>query len=457
MNVIYLNPTDVLFFRDGRPMTGSLSGHGAAWPLPNVINHAFHAALWRASIDGVHSHRRGKSGIYRNDKREERFGSLRSAGPFPVFNDEWLFPRPLDLVGLSLKADLLPLAEPHTSSLPKPLRYPIANTLPPSKDNKPKAWLTQSAMQRYLLGQDPTVAEADAKEDGDLFDAESQIGIAIDSGTQTTGAGDTKGGIYSAHYLRLKELDEKQQPVSVQIGALADAYDKDLRCDLIETLLGGTPTQLLVGGQQRMCNATRETASSGLPLPSGMRSGFHRVERNGTIRFLVKWVLLSPAVFPEITVSKGKSGTPQPGGWLPNWICTQSGSTLLKNGNTERDGRESRTKWRSRVQSMPNIRARLVSAIIPKPLIVTGWALTHPEAGRMEEGAKPTHLAVPAGAVYYFEADTEADAVALAAALNWHGSDPTSNTIRNRRSTLLGEKGFGIGVCGTWDFYTAPS
>ena len=40
----------------------------------------------------------------------------------------------------------------------------------------------------------------------------------------------------------------------------------------------------------------------------------------------------------------------------------------------------------------------------------------------------------------------------LAAALNWHGS--TAGTeIKNRRSTLLGEKGYGLGVCGTWEFY----
>ena len=62
MNTILLEPTDVLFFRDGRPMSGSLSGHGAAWPLPNVISHAFHAALHRAALDGVHLHRRGRSG-----------------------------------------------------------------------------------------------------------------------------------------------------------------------------------------------------------------------------------------------------------------------------------------------------------------------------------------------------------------------------------------------------------
>ena len=41
INTILLQPTDVLFFRDGRPMEGSLAGHGAAWPLPNVTDAAF--------------------------------------------------------------------------------------------------------------------------------------------------------------------------------------------------------------------------------------------------------------------------------------------------------------------------------------------------------------------------------------------------------------------------------
>ena len=45
---------------------------------------------------------------------------------------------------------------------------------------------------------------------------------------------------------------------------------------------------------------------------------------------------------------------------------------------------------------------------------------------------------------------TSLAAIALAAALNWHGGDTAGTTIRNRRSTLLGEKGFGLGVCGTW-------
>ena len=43
----------------------------------------------------------------------------------------------------------------------------------------------------------------------------------------------------------------------------------------------------------------------------------------------------------------------------------------------------------------------------------------------------------------------------LATALNWHGATE-GKEIKNRRSTLLGEKGYGLGVCGTWRFYGDP-
>jgi CRISPR-associated protein Cmr3 len=92
-----------------------------------------------------------------------------------------------------------------------------------------------------------------------------------------------------------------------------------------------------------------------------------------------------------------------------------------------------------------------VAAIVPKPIPVTGWALNL-QTDADAPGAKSTHLAVPAGAVYYFEADSPDAAVALANALNWHG-ETDGTEIKNRRSTLLGEKGFGLGVCGTWNFY----
>ena len=83
---------------------------------------------------------------------------------------------------------------------------------------------------------------------------------------------------------------------------------------------------------------------------------------------------------------------------------------------------------------MPRINARLVAACISKPIHFSGWDLG-------EQGPKPTLVAVPAGSVYYFEADTDEDARALVGALH-------SRT----RSDYFGEKGMGLGYCGTWEF-----
>jgi hypothetical protein len=136
---------------------------------------------------------------------------------------------------------------------------------------------------------------------------------------------------------------------------------------------------------------------------------------------------------------------------LPNWICPRTGEIFLKSGDTAREKGEGRETWRQRVRKKNGISAKLVAAIIPKPLVVTGWALPDEAAGE-QGGAESIHLAVPAGAVYYFEAKSEEEARKLSVALNWHGSDLYPKTIKNRRSTLLGEKGFGLGVCGAWQF-----
>ena len=154
MSAILLRPIDVLFFRDGRPMTASFAGHGAAWPLPNVTNAAFHAALHRAGLDGVHEHRRGARGLYANaSNRNRKFGSLLTAGPFPVSpNGSWFFPRPGDLLDDTISPALLPDTATdwqNSSSLPKPLRYAPASRLRPSKDSGTKAWLSRDAFEAY--------------------------------------------------------------------------------------------------------------------------------------------------------------------------------------------------------------------------------------------------------------------------------------------------------------------
>lgn len=448
MNTILLEPTDVLFFRDGRPMTGSLAGHGAAWPLPNVINAAFHAALHRSGFaEGAHSHRRGARGVYADDApRDRKFGSLVTAGPFPVKNGNiWFFPRPHDLQDATLQPALLPTDsfDSVQSSLPDPLEYGVANRLAPTKESGAKAWLSQAAYQRYLDGSAAVLKDEEAVNDTDFADTEHAIGIGIDPETQVQDG----QSFYSAHYLRLRD--------AWRLGVCAAANDKqfgheDQQTDLVRALLNGGQRQIIVGGQQRICSASLLEAPA-LPLPHGRTDGFCKRDE----RFLVKWVLLSPAVWPAIKGNTAPGINAHPGGWMPNWIHPHTGEVLLKAGDTGRHEQEGRYAWRQRVRQQGGISARLLAALVPKPLVVTGWALPDEAAGE-KGGAQSTHLAVPAGAVYYFETDSVDDARKLANALNWHG-DPQApdfgRTIKNRRSTLLGEKGFGLGVCGIWSFF----
>lgn len=473
MNAILLQPTDVLFFRDGRPMGGSLTGHAAAWPLPTVTNSALHAALHRADLEKAlggklhgHDHHR-QNGERITDVR--KFGSLVTAGPFPVLPDctTWLFPRPLD-AGLDKSeqdntgSTLLPLAKGfavENSSLPPPLRFPVANQNCPTKKT-PAPWWNAGAWETYL-GTVGNGAHPAFHKDDEFADTEFSYGIGMDA---ERGVQDGER-FYSSHYLRLKP--------DARLGVLAEAQDKingdaNHKRDLIPILFpnSGTRTPVIVGGQQRLC--TVECHHHALvPLPKGKSTGFQAKDPDGKDTWLLKWVLLSPAIYPAIG-DKDKSGKPMkphPGGWLPNWVFLdwdikegrarengKNGQVMLKAEETERGNNEGRESWRKRVATMSNISARLVAALTGKPIPVTGYTIPHQDVAEIKSGAKPTHLAVPAGSVYYFSCDSEDAAQKLAAALNWHGKNDYA-TIKNRRSTLFGEKGFGLGVCGTWQFH----
>ena len=445
MHTFLLHPTDVLFFRDGRPMGGSSSGHGAAWPLPGVLNSAFHGVLHRANLEGVHGHDHWKGEESRGTDTR-KFGSLVTAGPFPVCTNgsahTWFFPRPLDGGSLAEQSSsvVLPVREGRSScnsSLPAPLKYASGSVVAPSKETA-SPWWSEGAWNSYLgtAARDELSKRVFFKRDADFSDAEHTYGIGIDPDTEST----KEGAFYSANYLRLRE--------GWRLGGFAQALDKDFKDpehgnDLLLAALGRSRGTLLIGGQQRTAECLVLPATGRLPLPQGKREKFGQ----GHGKFLVKWVLLTPGIWPRIGQHDG--------GWLPSWISHEDGAVLLRAGDQERGKREHRDAWRARVKDLPSIRAKLVAAVVGKPVPVTGFALAHGAAEREAGGAKSTHLAAPAGCVYYFEADDEAAAQELADALNWHGPDTGCTTIRRRRSTLMGEKGFGLGVCGTWQFHDA--
>jgi CRISPR-associated protein Cmr3 len=430
MNELLFRPDDVLFFRDARPMGGASSGQGARFPEPHVLNSALHAACHRAFAEDPtigHSHGYRDRQRKRRDERTERFGSLRTAGPFPVDKDDrWYFPLPLDLPRPQLGVRLAPVDSFNfagSNSLTRATEgclLPLGTTLPPSKDQVPE-WIERSAFEAYLRGESPADTKACCRSDR-FFSAEHTIGIALDPENATA----IDGQIYSKAQMRFRE-DHRLGAIFESVNHRGE--DADLAAKLFPAA-----NRISLGGEARQCSVTSRPVTKP-PLPVAPQIEGTRV----------KWVLLSPAIFPYLPVSRNRL-RPHPGGWLPSWINEGTYRVELLDGPGG--------KKATRLGQTPGkpIGAKLVAACIGKPLVISGWAQAVSEAAPDEEkqtGAKATHLAVPAGSVYYFEADTPGDARKLADALNWHG--PTEGSeIRNRRSTLLGEKGYGLGLCAPW-------
>ena len=498
-------PQDVLFFRDGRPMeAGSGSGgHGARWPEPSIIFDAVHAALHRAFPVPVeatrnaqsfqaylqqkgwlwqHPHRyvpRPANGRPRDREpdeklRNQRFGALRTAGPFPAIvrpngTAAWLFPVPADFVPSDQERPFLaPLRDPCGSSdLPMPLEYPLGNPCEPSKAET-LPWWTKAGIEAALRNEGPGPREMWAAEE--LYAAEWTTGIGIDPERQTQ---DGKR-IYSAEYLRLREDTRLRQQTALGFAASLPLDRPDGDCREGMDKLFPAHDIILCGGQQRACRVQPTKGEVHLDTLFPV-SQFDTLKPRTDGKWRLKWLLLSPAVYPFISKAS-------PGGWLPNWISAtdgvdhgrpfKPGAVLLKSEIPAKQKGESRNAWRKRLaRDVKPIQARLVAARVPKPVVITGWTerlheiaaetLESAAAPATQPGPRSTLLAVPAGAVYYFEADPDKDggpgnAIALANALSWHGDWQAvdfGRTIRNRRSTLLGEKGYGLGVCGTWEFF----
>lgn len=425
--------------RDARPMAGSLAGHTLAWPTPDLITHALRGALHRSKIN-CHRHEyhpRGRTrtnGNYQN--RISLYGSVLQAGPFPVRKKgeqmQWYLPCPLD-VDLRVAAPTgLPLQQELTNNttLPAPLKYSVVSLCAPSKENRAPVWLSTTAWEQYVQASaeghightEAMLAPADGIGYADVADFEHHYGIARKDNTGTV----KDGSFYSYTGLRLKPGWHMGSWVSSS-EKMGDYTRKDVLKELF-----GQERHIVVGGQQRLCTA--ELCSTGvLPLPAMPQL---RADADGKVR--VKWVLITPAIW-------SRHGE-HPGGWLPGWVHATNGQVLLQGGDRERRENERRDEWRSRLREQRHeIEARLVAAVVGKPICISGYAA----AGRADEstGPKCTHSAAPAGSVYYFECESIAAAEQLCRALHC-----TASPTLNRRSELLGEQGFGLGICTTWHF-----
>ncbi|MBI2924893.1 MAG: hypothetical protein HYY24_04210 [Verrucomicrobia bacterium] len=423
-------PADTLFCRDGRPLAaGSSFGRGAYWPLPTVLHSALRTGLLRAADC---TPERKQDGFIRRGQPTGAMGTdafnwLHLHGPFPVRTDgpndngTLYLPTPRDLVPGKADGQRRPLEylrvisnRTGVNNLPEMLQATVASFAPPSKAELPD-WVAASFLTSYLSGGGLFAPERLA-----LWDTDHRIGVALEDATHTAASGQ----LFAAEHLRLRKDVRLRFTASTRPShkpADGREGDRDVRA-LRQSLLQ-------LGGEQRF-GLILDAPTLKLP----------RVDLTGS---LVKCLLLTPAIFAH--------------GWRPGWIG-DDGKVLLR---IKPEGFDKQAHRRSRREDAVNydrdkhtgrsIAATLVAACLGKPLPVGGWELLHESESENGQryvtgGGKPARLAVPAGSVFYFHCDSTEDARNLAQVLH-----------DRCRSDFFGEKGLGLGVCGTWQHQSSTS
>ena len=379
-----LEPRDLLFLPDARPMGGSDAGFGANWPRPDQLWNAFINAFHRAWPDRcgwegfAHTKRKSSDagGKIDNPHSSDRFGSLKTVGPFPVDTNTGFvyYPAPLDLD--------MELVICHGTDLPAPLTHAFRTITPGKKE--PRRWLSSAEYHSYLKG------EFEEGKEPSLYDVERNLGIEIDAVTGTA----VESKLYQAEYLRPRDGFRRDDGDDVRL-ALAFTASCDIRpkgaqfdstVDVFEKF--DKETSVILGGQQGVARLRKVDFGWIEPIKI-------------TSRYL-RWTLLAPAVFRA--------------GWMPGWCAD---SRKIPDAEKQPLG----TVMLKDCQS-----SKLIAARISKPFAFSGWDL--------RTGPKPTQLGVPAGSCYVFDCGTAENAQKFADLLNFK---PCSDQ--------LGEKGFGIGVC----------
>ena len=131
-----MNPRDLLFSRDARPMESSWNGFGGFLPGPSTFHGAVMAEFCRKFPEELklrYANRRGDG--------------LRTAGPFLCKDGEIYFPTPLDIAP---GGNLLELRQLEGGSdLPRPLEYALF--APKAAKTGIAPYISFREMERYLL------------------------------------------------------------------------------------------------------------------------------------------------------------------------------------------------------------------------------------------------------------------------------------------------------------------
>ncbi len=350
---IFIEPNDVLMFRDGKPFSGG-DDHYARGVFPPFPSTFYGALRSKILSDRYPEFERYAQGDVPEDLKDV-IGSPDSPGRLTITNFllgqqvpsgavEPLFPVPRDVLGrkgakggpYTIVVPLEGACESFTSNLPLPSLLPLWHRDTGVLESV-EGFMRREEMEAYLTGRPPGEllrTDAPSDEGGDkgsshrrLYQTEERVGIRKGRETRAAAA----GALYSVDYFRLRS----------GAGFLVDVEGA-------ETF----PTEglLRLGGDHR--SAFFRACDSSMPDPTKVKAASERGNR-------FKLVLLTPAVFDK--------------GWLPAWVDPESG--LGRHGN---------------------LRLRLTGAAVGKPVSVGGFDL-------VRRAPKDMRKAVPVGSVFFFE------------------------------------------------------
>lgn len=336
---LFIEPNDILMFRDDRPFAGGDDhfARGIFPPSPATIYGALRSHILSHHWSEFNKFKNDQGQIPDNVKKEigtpDKLGSLALC-QFTLAKRngngiEQFFPMPKDVVkekgvedGKPCILMLINLSSSKTiTDLPAGLNNMWNQTEKPME--AASGFLSSKGMEEYLLGKPPSEMTPMEK----LFVTEERTGIKKSRKTRSV----ETGRLYSVEYFRLSE----------NIGFAVEVENANL------LPLSGI---LRLGGDNRSARYTREswTEIPGEQIKNKIAE---------TKRF--KLILTTPAIFKN--------------GWLPEWIdpVTMQGKIY-------------------------GISIKMIAACVGKPVGIGGYDFVKNQPKVMKK-------AVPAGSVYYFE------------------------------------------------------
>lgn len=205
---LFIEPNDVLLFRDGKPFSAGEDHRAKSLfpPTPFTMQGVVRSKVLFDSVISPTDYARGASTaqplIQQIGVPGRDYGQLRLCGPFVAKRNEdgsitRYFPLPADVVKAGeIYSVAKPLAHhPFRSNLPAGLRPLWARTSEPLKETH--GWLSEQEFQKYLAGQTDFYVTAES----DLLVREPRFGIALEYLPRRP----QEGLLYQMEFLQLKD------------------------------------------------------------------------------------------------------------------------------------------------------------------------------------------------------------------------------------------------------------